>query len=757
MRNLIERRFPQYLAVYLGVSFSIVQFITFLEERYGLSPHWTTFTLLLFALLIPAVALFIYNHGSPGKDAWTRTEKIFIPVNVLVAAVVLYAVFGKKDLSGVTTLVTTIDEKGDKVEREVAKAGYRQRLAIFNFDAPASDTALAWMRYGLPTAVSLDLAQNMFIDPRSGPYFRERLRELGFKEETNVPVSLKRRIATEQHLPFFTDAKLSSSGAQLVVDLGVYESATGSLVERRNVQAADALTLTDEVSKAIADILDLPEAKTDDQPVTSLLTESPLAFRSFSEGYAALYIKDSWPAAAQHFEEAVKADPTFAYAWLSLHGVYLLSNQAQKSMPPLQKAMDHMYRLPERTQYDVRSEFHFMKQDLEKAYAVSKMRTDLFPDDIQGYLVLAIYENLRNNPDGIIAAYQKILELDPSQQEKLRELGQVYERKGDFDNAIASYNQYAERFPDKKEVFISLGNVQFLRGKHDLARAQYEKALVVDPAYVSAMVRMADLERDLGNFDAAQKQYSTALENARTPDAMAQALEGLSNFHAFRGQYSQSIKYGEQSAQELAKTSPAFVPLMTRMGLLDQYIRAGQPDRARQIMQTTSAQLQGPMAPLAALGQMKMAVELRDPAATESAIAGVEQAINTLGFKLLTPEVVVARGHLAEMRGQCQQALKEYEAKKKQTPTDIGVHISMARCHRQLKQPDRAIEELKKNLAVSPFSPRANYEMALALIDKGDRATALTHLKRATDVWANADPTYRLAQEAKAKLREMGG
>jgi hypothetical protein len=53
----------------------------------------------------------------------------------------------------------------------------------------------------------------------------------------------------------------------------------------------------------------------------------------------------------------VEVDPTFAHGWLSLHNIYLLGNQAQKSMPPLQKAMDNLYRLPERTQFDVKVEY----------------------------------------------------------------------------------------------------------------------------------------------------------------------------------------------------------------------------------------------------------------------------------------------------------------------------------------------------------------------------------------------------------------
>ncbi|MGH7555891.1 MAG: hypothetical protein ACREMQ_23050, partial [Longimicrobiales bacterium] len=78
-RRLIERRVPHVLAIYLGVSWGVVQFVNFLEGRYDLSPHWTDISLVAIALMIPSVLLFTYNHGKPGRDDWTRAEKLGIP------------------------------------------------------------------------------------------------------------------------------------------------------------------------------------------------------------------------------------------------------------------------------------------------------------------------------------------------------------------------------------------------------------------------------------------------------------------------------------------------------------------------------------------------------------------------------------------------------------------------------------------------------------------------------------------------------
>ena len=82
--------------------------------------------------------------------------------------------------------------------------------------------------------------------------------------------------------------------------------------------------------------------------------------------------------------------------------------------------------------------------------------------------------------------------------------------------------------------------------------------------------------------------------------------------------------------------------------------------------------------------------------------------------------------------------------------------MPIARCQRALKQPQKAITALEKTLAVVPFHPRANYEMALAQLDAGNQAAAIEHLKRTVQVWSDADPSFKPAAAAGAKLKELG-
>jgi len=105
-RELLARRVPQFLGGYLAASWIIVEFLDWLVNRYPLSPYLVEFGLVAMASMIPTVALIAYFHGKPGRDRWTRVEKIGIPSNLVIAAALLFFIFQGRELGATTTTVT---------------------------------------------------------------------------------------------------------------------------------------------------------------------------------------------------------------------------------------------------------------------------------------------------------------------------------------------------------------------------------------------------------------------------------------------------------------------------------------------------------------------------------------------------------------------------------------------------------------------------------------------------------------------------
>ena len=65
--KLWERKVPQLLGTYLAVGFGVLQFVEFISRRFSMSSFWVDSYLLLWLMLIPAVALLLYYQGLPTR------------------------------------------------------------------------------------------------------------------------------------------------------------------------------------------------------------------------------------------------------------------------------------------------------------------------------------------------------------------------------------------------------------------------------------------------------------------------------------------------------------------------------------------------------------------------------------------------------------------------------------------------------------------------------------------------------------------
>jgi hypothetical protein len=90
IKTLLERRIPQILGSYLVAGTSLILFIEYLIDKYQFPSHYPTLALFALIGILPSVLIIAYFHGAPGKDEWTKVEKIGIPVNVLFIAGILF-------------------------------------------------------------------------------------------------------------------------------------------------------------------------------------------------------------------------------------------------------------------------------------------------------------------------------------------------------------------------------------------------------------------------------------------------------------------------------------------------------------------------------------------------------------------------------------------------------------------------------------------------------------------------------------------
>jgi tetratricopeptide (TPR) repeat protein/TolB-like protein len=758
LKELLKRRVPQILGIYLGISWAIVEAVGFLVDRYLLSTYLVDLSIVILLSLIPSVLILAYFHGAPGRDEWTMPEKVGIPANLLVCAGLVAFLFSGKDLGAATTTVTLEDEEGQAIERVIPKTEFRKKVVIFPFENASGDSTLDWLQYGLPLGVFADLRQDMFVTATDGLLLREQMTEAGYADGLGMPTSLMRSIARDAHIDRFVTGTIAGADGDMSVTMVLHDAGRGRVVDERTLNGTDVFELIDSMSVQLKHGLEVPDRhleEVEDLPISEIQTNSLGAYRSSVAGYIALVLRRDWATAALHFERAVAEDPTYASAQHSLFQVYAFSNRAQEGIAPMQAAMQHIYRLPELEQFDVKSDYYFTRQDYGKALAVYTMRVELYPDDIEGRQVLAQIHLIQDRKDEAVSEYLKILEIDPEQYDVLRQLGTVYESQGKFEEALRYYEAYAEQFPDDGASFAAIGDLHSNIGNHEQAKESYDKALLVDPNDVGVMVRQAAIEWDLGDFERAEAQLEEALDVARTPEDLMTVYEGFRAYHESQGQLERAIEYEHLAQTQREQFMPPFASIVSRFRSLGIYVAAGHADRAYETLEAVRAELTPPWDGFIPMGELSVYLELEEPDSAARALEGVGSLVQAFQLNMLMPFVYNARGRVHEMRGEYERAIEAYEQGLELDPSDESIYEELGRCYRELGDLDEARAQIWKTLTIRPYDATAHYEMALVEAELGETESAIEHLRTALDVWSEADPAFEPAQRARAKLAEL--
>ena len=113
-----------------------------------------------------------------------------------------------------------------------------------------------------------------------------------------------------------------------------------------------------------------------------------------------------------------------------------------------------------------------------------------------------------------IAAYQRLLAVNPDLPGSWYNLGWLQKQARQFEEALDSYRQALDRGVDEREE-VHLNRAVIL--SDHLARPQdalgeLEAALAVNPAYVPALLNLGNLHEDRGDKAAAREAYERALE-----------------------------------------------------------------------------------------------------------------------------------------------------------------------------------------------------------------------------------------------------
>ena len=759
VRNLVERRVPHSVALYIGVSWGCVQFTHFVVNEFLLSPHWTRVVLATILLFLPTVLMLAWFHGRPGRNRVTLTEKVGIPANLAVAAVVLALAFSGTDLGAAVTRVTVENEDGETVERAIPKAEFRKRTAVFPFDTGRGlGEDDAWMSFVASEALALDLLPDDFFDRINEDSLMAGLREAGFADAQNVPLALKREVAAEHYAEFLVSGVIDRAADLYQVTLYVHRVDRGSPIDEHRHEGPDLLALIDELTVDLKSTLDIPTRDgIEDLPVRERLTADDAALEAVGRALRARLVDSDYSAVLDHLRDATSIDPTFAYAQWAFGVTLRNNNQPREGRDALRAALDHSYRLPERIQFVVKAFYYSTTDQASRVWAVIQMWAELYPEDILALANLAGIQQEMGDLEGTLRTLQTLRELTPRNADYLKRIATIHRRLGNTLEALAILEQYVEQFPEDYTGYTALAEVCSSAGEYDEARENLDRAILLEPDSVDVVRALARVDLNVGRFNDARTGYERALALARTPRERAAGYAGLRDYHEFRGEMASGVDAMKARVAEMSTFVPPLILAQSQGRDILTYISADRDDEAIALVENLKAQLQPPQATYHHPHlEFHLAVELKDLSAARDAHQRMLQGLAALEIEADTPALARYRGRIEELAGDHAAALTSYRRAAELARTDPN-RRAVGRTLRALGRLDEAEAEVREALRLSPASPHSHLEMAYVLEQKGNVAGAVEYLRAALAAWETADEVFQPARDAREKLAALGG
>lgn len=784
--ELWRRRVPQFLGFYVAATWMAVEIGDWMIERFSLPENLTSYVFLGMVSLIPAVGVIAWGHGAPGKDRWTKFQAGFIGLNAAaaIAALALWvqpmtAPQAPAVAAAATETVEVLDEDGNVEFHEVAKDGYHQSLLAFFFRNMTGDTELDWLSYGAPWLITEDLRRNPLISigtPLSQASAASRLREKGFPNAVGEPLSLDLQIARDRGLPQIITGEIARLvDGTLELTARLIEVETGQMVNEWKRSGADVLDTADQISGDIRESL-LSGYETD-RIVTELsikehTSENLEAIQHAVEAQRLRSFENNYPAAIEELKQAIEKDPTFAEAHVLAHLFYRNLGDYPTALAEAQKALAHDYKLYSETKFMLKANMQALQGRTDQAVWVLERWAQIHPQsgEVQGllgsnYLVMMEIGKAKG-------AYQRLLELEPSQRRTLLSLAAVLRLEGDLDNAIATIQRYIEEVqPENAEAHMDLGNTYIQAGQFEQAREAYEEAAFLDATNPRAEIALAGLLLREGAYD----QALTALERIEArnlpPRQLFPVLGMKQKLHLYLGE----VELAMESLRQMSEAGSTFMPPFLQVFQIENSLAIYQAmlsdkEGALQMAAETRAKLKPPFDGYALFAPLDIYSIFKESEPYLKVLEELEQSAQL--FSNPTMELVVnwyrARGLLlsgdtaaaVETSTNVLQGLGR-SAATLQSP-DLMESFIVFHAHTLAKagRVDEALDQINGLVDVNPGMSFARVERLAILLQKGLVEAAQNEADYLDRVWDGADTQYveyKRLQELKAELATAQG
>ncbi len=570
--ELIERRIPQIIGVYIATVWLAVEVSEWMSDRFDIPDQTSSYVFVIMIAFLPLVALLAWGHGRPGKDKWTQKQVIFIPFNIAIAWFAVNTFIKPEiqsvgiqgaEVQGIEILSLADVQTGELIDYEVAKTGLSQKVSGFFWENTTGDESLDWLSYGAMWMVSKDLMRNPIISIRTPYESAAMLRAItskGYGRAIGEPLSLDMNIADDRDSQWMIKGRIRKEGEKIAFEASLYDVVTGALVTTISSAYDDWLFALDDMAEQLGTvILTKANIKVDANVIPGLAISEYIssdieAIKLVVASLNSVNLDNDFEQGVGHIKAALSLDDKLAEAYVLLIDYYRGLGDFEAAKVAAEEALNLEYNLSQESALKVKSNYYAVSGESDKAIKVLENWVKLYPESADALQTLGSnYLLAGHRLDDALMTYQKLSELQEINSTSLVNQARIYRLKSDQVNAIKALNIYQSRNPDKAEPHLEMAHTYLQFGDIATAKSHFEEASLISINGIDADLGLAKIMSFEGDIESGLTALDELFLKAEAPSDQVKVLTEKENMLFLSGRLKEAMLILDQM-QEISES-----------------------------------------------------------------------------------------------------------------------------------------------------------------------------------------------------------